>query len=290
VSLIYSCINHLKIVLVLFFLVLITGCIAEDKEDKNPINSVGEEVDDTSLELNGFWNGGFDGAESLRVLINNGDLYGLDTSTTDAKAFFGTIESPSNEILKFDLLSYPLAMNDPVNKEFIADGSATQYIADSALLVNSKQIVGTFSIGNIGTPSDILLENDETFSNNQSVASLAKGQWTTSVYSMFISVNGNFVVSSSDETKRCNFTGNFSNINTSNSLLAININREGCVEFNGDSLGFAAINAEGELEIYSKMGSSLLFMTFTAPASSGNTSIPEVPAEEASAVDEVATP
>jgi hypothetical protein len=287
VSLIYSYRNYLKTLYVLLFLALITGCIAEDKKDENPTNSEGETVDNTALALNGFWNGGFDQTETLRVLIFNGDVYGLD----EDKAFFGTVESPSHEILEFDLVSYPLATNDPINNEFIADGSATQYLADSALLVNARQIVGTFSIGTVGTPSDVFLENDETFPNNQSVASLTKGKWTTSAYSMFISISGNFDVSSSDVTKRCVFVGNFVNINTSNSLMAINIRREGCVEFNGESSGFAAINTEGELEIYSKMGSSLLFMTFTAPVSAGNTTTPEtVVDEETPAVAEEVVP
>lgn len=283
VSLIYSCTNHLKIVLLLFFFVLITGCIAEDKEDKNPINSVGEEVDDTSLELNGFWNGGFEQTETLRVLIYNGNVYGLDID----KAFFGTVESPSEEEVDFELTSFPLSYEDTVNNEFVADGNTTRYTING-LLATSTTLVGDFETDG-GDFGSLTMVNDGTFSNNSSLTGLA-GKWTTTALEMNITSRGRFLGVNNGTDKDCSFEGKINLINAGDSLLALTLNRRNCDDFNGDSAGFVAINSEGELELYSKMGSSLLFMTFTAPVSSGNTSIPEVPVVEASAVDEVATP
>jgi hypothetical protein len=82
---------------------LITGCIVEDKKDDNPINSVGKEVDDRLLGLNSFCNGGFDQTETLRVLIYNGDVYGIDAD----KAFLRPYNRQERKKLTSLLLLIP---------------------------------------------------------------------------------------------------------------------------------------------------------------------------------------
>jgi len=256
-------------------LALITGCIGEDKDDDQPAptNSDGDVVDNTSLTLNGFWNGGFEQAETLRMLIFNGDVYGLD----EDKAFFGTVESPSEEEVDFTLTSYPFSYDDAANFEFVADGVATVYTINGLLATNTS-LVGDFET-DASEFGALMLANDSTYSTNSSLTSLI-GKWTTTDLEMNITSRGRFHGVNNGTDKDCSFEGQIDLINSANSLLAITLNRRNCDDFNGDSSGFVAINVDGELELYSRMGSALLFMKFTAPAASGGaTPDTETPAE-----------
>ena len=278
-SLIYSYRNYLKTLCVLLFLALITGCIAEDKKDENPTNSEGETVDNTALALNGFWNGGFDQTETLRVLIFNGDVYGLD----EDKAFFGTVESPTEEEVDFSVIAYPFSYEDTGNSEFVADGAATTYTING-LLASKTLIVGDFKT-DASVFGALTLINDTTFSNNSSLTALV-GKWTTTDLEMNITSRGRFLGVNNGTDKDCSFEGKINLINAGESLLALTLNRRNCDDFNGDATGFVAINSEGELELYSKMNSSLLFMTFTAPVSAGNSTTPETAVDEETVADE----
>ncbi len=254
-------------------LLLLTACLPEEKDDTNPINSLGDEVDDTSLALNGFWNGGLDQTETLRMLIYNGDVYGIDAD----KAFFGTLASPTVEEVDFDLSAFPLSYEDSANNEFVADGNMTAYIING-LLATSTTIVGDFET-DAGEYGSLTLTNDGSFANNSSLANLA-GKWTTTDLELNITSLGNFHGVNNGVDQNCSFEGKIKLINASDALMTITLNRRRCDDFNGDSNGFAAINEEGELEIYSKMGSSLLFMTFNAPAATTTSTETEEPTAE----------
>jgi len=254
-------------------LLLLAACLPEEKEDTNPTNSEGVEVDDTSLALNGFWNGGFDQTETLRMLIYNGNVYGLDAD----KAFFGTLDSPTIEEVDFALTAFPFAYEDSPNNEFVADGNTTSYTINGLLATNTT-VVGDFATDG-GVFGALTITNDGTFSNNSSLTSLA-GKWTTTDLELNITSRGRFHGVNNGATKDCSFEGQFSLLTVGDALMALTINRRNCDDFNGDATGFAAINADGELEIYSKMGSSLLFMTFTAPTSSVGTTTPDTETPE----------
>ena len=266
VSLVHSFRNYLQTFFVLLFLSLITACIGEDKDDDQPAptNSDGDVVDNTALTLNGFWNGGFEQAETLRMLIFNGDVYALD----EDKAFFGTVESPAEEEVDFTLTSYPFSYDDAANFEFVADGVATVYTINGLLATNTS-LVGDFET-DASEFGALVLTNDGTYSNNSSLTSLI-GKWTTTDLEMNITSRGRFHGVNNGTDKDCSFEGQINLINSANSLLAITLNRRNCDDFNGDSAGFVAINVDGELELYSKMGSALLFMKFIAPAAAGGT-------------------
>jgi hypothetical protein len=283
VSFIHLYRTYLKSLLALIFLVLITGCIAEDKKDENPINSEGETVDNTALALNGFWNGGFEQTDTLRVLIFNGDVYGLDAD----KAFFGTVDSPADEEVDFSIIAYPFSYEDIANFEFVADGAATAYTING-LLATKTSLVGDYET-DAAEFGALTLTNDATFSNNSSLTSLI-GKWTNTTLEMNITSRGRFHGVNNGADKDCSFEGQIDLINAGESLLALTLNRRNCDDFNGDSSGFVAINSDGALELYSKMGSALLFMKFTAPTATGDaaTTDPEIPAEEEGAGEEVA--
>lgn len=265
-SLVHSFRNYLKTFIILSFLALTTACIGEDKDDDQPAptNSDGDVVDNTALTLNGFWNGGFEQTETLRMLIFNGDVYALD----EDKAFFGTVESPSEEEVDFTLTSYPFSYEDAANFEFVADGVATIYTINGLLATNTS-LVGDFET-DASEFGALVLANDGIYSTNSSLTSLI-GKWTTTDLEMNITSRGRFHGVNNGTDKDCSFEGQIDLINSANALLAITLNRRNCDDFNGDSTGFVAINVDGELELYSKMGSALLFMKFTAPAASGGT-------------------
>jgi hypothetical protein len=249
-------------------LLLLTACLPEEKEETNPTNSTGNEVDDTSLALNGFWNGGLDQTETLRILIYNGDVYGLDSD----KAFFGTLESPSAEEVDFELTAFPFSYEDATNNEYVADGNTISYRINGLLATNTT-VVGDFETDG-GEFGSLTINNDGTFSNNSSLTSLA-GKWTTTDLEMNITHRGRFHGVNNGANKDCSFEGQLSLLNVGDALMAININRRNCDDFNGDATGFAALNGDGNLEIYSKMGSALLFMNLTAPASPGGSTTPD---------------
>jgi hypothetical protein len=271
-------IHHLlaiKTLLLVFLFTLITGCIGEDEKDENPTNSDGESVDDTSLALNGFWNGGFEQTDTLRILIFNGDVYGLDGD----KAFFGTVTSPDSEEVDFSVTAYPFSYEDSANNEFVADGAATIYTING-LLASATSIVGDYET-DAAEFGAITISNDGIYPNNSSLAALA-GRWSSTDLELNITSRGRFHGVNNATGKNCSYEGQFELINSANVLLSITMNRRNCDDFNGDSVGFAAINTDGELEIYSKKGSSLLFMKFSAPTATGGTTTPDVetPTEE----------
>jgi hypothetical protein len=284
VSVVNSYFSAIKTFIFLILILLITGCIAEDKEDENPKNSDGDEVDNTSLGLNGFWNGGFDQTETLRLLIYNGDVYGLDVD----KAFFGTVESPSAEEVDLSVTAYPFAYEDVANFEFVADGAATVYIING-LLATTTTLVADFET-DASEFGSLSLTNDGTFSNNSSLSSLV-GKWTTTGLEINITSRGRFLGLNNGTDKDCSFEGQINLISSGESLLAMTLNRRNCDDFNGDSTGYVAINGDGELELYSKMGSALLFMKFTAPIGDNSTdpdTSTDEPAIEEPVVEEVA--
>ena len=281
-SAIHSCRSVLQTVCILTLLALVAGCIAEDKKDNIPTNSEGQEVDSTALALNGFWNGGFEQTDTLRALIYNGDVYALDAD----KGFFGTVESPASEEVDFSITAYPFSYEDATNFEFVADGLATVYTING-LLASATTVVGDFET-DAASFGSLTVVNDGTYSNNSSLSSLI-GKWTTTALELNITSRGRFHGVNNGTDKNCSFEGQIDLINASNSILAITMNRRNCDDFNGDSTGFVAINGEGELELYSKMGSSLLFMKFTAPTASGETTTPDTTTPETPTTDTPAT-
>lgn len=281
-SAIHSCRSVLQTVCILTLLALVAGCIAEDKKDDNPTNSEGQEVDSTALALNGFWNGGFEQTDTLRALIYNGDVYALDAD----KGFFGTVASPASEEVDFSITAYPFSYEDATNFEFVADGLATVYTING-LLASATTVVGDFET-DAASFGALTVVNDGTYSNNSSLSALI-GKWTTTALELNITSRGRFHGVNNGTDKNCSFEGQIDLINASNSILAITMNRRNCDDFNGDSTGFVAINGEGELELYSKMGSSLLFMKFTAPTASGETTTPDTTTPETPTTETPAT-
>lgn len=263
--------QYLCIAVTLF---LLSACLPEEKEDSNPVNSRGIEVDDASLALNGFWIGGFNQTETLKLLIYNGDVFGIDAD----KAFFGTVDSSSESAFQFLLLGYSLSYQDDANDEYASDGSAITYTIDGRLFNFSELEIAASFDTNDALFGEFNVTNDDSYSNNSSLSGLV-GMWTTAKYQLRIDRDGGFIILDTSDSG-CVSNGRISLLDNTNSLMTLNISRDKCEEFNGNATGYAAINLDGELEFYSKLGGSLLFMTFTAPISSDDTTTDTATEEE----------
>lgn len=255
-------------------LMLLSACLPEEKDETKPINNEGKSLNDSVMSLNGFWDGGFNQTETLRVLIYNGNVYGLD----EDKAFYGSVIAESKIAINFTLLAAPFTYEDSSNNEYVASGRAVTYtIEASEFTSNGLEVAGAFDTSPDDLHGEVNLFNDGSYTSPSSLNNLF-GLWTTTNYELKIDNLGNFIIQDTSESG-CYSKGSLKIIDSTKSLLNLTLNRRRCDDFNGDSTGYAAINADGELEFYSKMGSSLLFMTFTAPT--GNASNPETdPAEE----------
>lgn len=253
-------------------LMLLSACLPEEKEDTNPISNEDGASSQFILSLNGFWDGGFEQTETLRVLIYNGSVYGIDAD----KAIYGSVTSAENEEVDFTLSSYPFAYSDMTNFEYVSDRTVTSYSVNG-LLATSTLIVGDYETSKREYGS-LTLINDETYKTSSSLDSLT-GEWVTEDLKLNITSSGKFHGVNNGANKDCVFEGQIKIINTAESVFSLELNRRTCDDFNGASTGYAAINPDGELEFYSKMGSYLLFMKFTT---SDNTTAPEeeTPVEE----------
>ncbi|WP_296981573.1 hypothetical protein, partial [Thalassolituus sp. UBA1505] len=147
---------------------LLTGCLAE--EDKSVTNEQGEDVNDVTAALNGFWDGvlnaGATSEANMRVLIYNGNLYGLDENN----GYYGTLVlNPDDETAIAALTSYALSTDSEADAEmFIANGSEAEVDLDvqqASIAATNDSLFGSFSID--GTASgNIEMTREDTWTDN----------------------------------------------------------------------------------------------------------------------------
>jgi len=272
--------------------VLLAGCIAED-EDEKTTNEQGEEVSDATLALSGFWDGQFDAdtADSLRVLIYNGNIYGLD----EDNGYYGTVSlNTSDQTVLASADSYALnAASEADAKQFVADGSSNDYEFDTqltSLVATNDSLFGSYSIDS--TPSgNMQLTRDGTWDNNSPLSNLTRtGKWTATNHELVMTRAGDGVTFTgvSTSTAGCNFRGRITNLDTNYNLYRVVLTeRENCAAFNETNVnGLAGFNSDGDIEFYFRDNNAMLFMTFTPPAQqssggdSGGDSEEETPAVE----------
>ncbi|MBU2038402.1 MULTISPECIES: hypothetical protein [Oceanospirillaceae] len=246
---------------------LLVGCIAEEDKDKIT-NEQGVTVSDPTLALNGLWDGQFDQAGSLRVLIYNGNVYGLDES----RGYYGTaLLNNDNRTATLALTGYTLSQNDTAAKQYVADGLNQDYSLNGLLYTveASPQLVGDFE--NATGTGSFVLTDDGTWPNNSALSLLA-GKWTATGYEFYVeplSSKASFKGISTDSSG-CTFEGDITLLDKNDALYAVTLReRKNCPAFNEtNASGYAVINSDGSLELYLRKDTDLLFMTFTAPVSS----------------------
>lgn len=244
---------------------ILTGCIAE--EDKNDVtNEQGETVADTTVAMNGFWDGQFDQAGDLRVLIYNGNVYGLDENN----GYYGTVLlNDDTSRATFALTAYTLTEADTTGNQYVADGPSEDYSLSGLLFSSTADddtLVGDYE--NDSLSGSFLLEDDGTWENNSDLDDLA-GKWTATGYEFYIqplSGKASYKGISTDGTG-CTFEGEITLMNDKEALYELTLTeRKNCSGFNEtDATGYAAVNVDGNLEVYLRKNNDLLFMIFTAP-------------------------
>lgn len=258
---------------------LLVGCIAEEDKDKIT-NEQGVTVTDPTLALNGLWDGQFDQAGALRVLIYNGNVYGLDES----RGYYGTaLLNRDNGTATLALTSYALSQNDTAAKQFVADGLNQDYSLNGLLYTvgTSPQLVGDFE--NATNTGSFVLTDDGIWPNNSALALLA-GKWTATGYEFYVQPQSNKASFKGIGTgsSGCTFEGDITLLDKNFALYAVALReRKNCPAFNEtNASGYAVVNSDSELEVYLRKDTDLLFMTFTAPVSSTPVETPEDPDAE----------
>lgn len=273
-------------ILALGCVVLLAGCIAE--RDDEIVNEQGNSVGSATLSLNGFWDGEYDGAGNLRVLIYEGVVYAVD----NANGYYGTLTfNTTDRTVPTNLTSYALnPLMNTAGSNRTADGTDAAYFWDvqlGSIGGNNNALFGGYSIDGTNT-GNVELTREGTWSDNSPLSKLtAAGKWTSTGYELVFSGTGSSVTFTGVATpgSGCIFRGNVTNLNPDNNLYRVVLTKqESCPAFNeNNATGYAGFNADGDLEFYlrSNTGNSLYFMTFTPPATTTTpTPTPDPDAEE----------
>ena len=261
--------------------VLLAGCIAE--RDDDIVNEQGNIVGSATLSLNGFWDGDYDGAGDLRVLIYEGVVYAVD----DTNGYYGTLTfNTTDRTVPTNLTSYALnPLMNTAGSNRTADGAEAAYFWDvqlASITANNDSLFGGYSIDGTNT-GNVQLTREGTWSDNSPLSKLtAAGKWTATGYELVFSGNtANSVTFTgvASPASGCIFRGNVTNLDPDNNLYRVVLTKqESCPAFNeNNATGYAGFNADGDLEFYlrSNTGNSLYFMTFTPPAAATPTPTPD---------------
>lgn len=255
---------------------LLTGCLAEDKKDAATVpvnNEQGQLVTTPTVSLNGFWDGGFDQQDDMRLLIFNGNVYARNATS----GFYGTVEL-DNDLLRATMSLDALVLSansSDTDRQWVADGVRSDYSIDELQLytleARNDALQGTASVNGLDSRL-LLLQRDGTWSSRATLAKLVRtGVWESNEYRLVTNnaINGVSFQGNSTTPISCTFSGFLQTLNTNNNLYAVTLNkRSSCPAFNDTSAtGYAGFNAEGDLAFYLRNSSNeLLFMTFTPPA------------------------
>lgn len=243
---------------VLLSLLLLSGCLAEDKKDPPPASS----------QLNGFWNGQFDQAGSLRMLIYEGEVFARDANSS----YYGSLSySAANQRAALRLSSYALELNDADAKQYASTGAGLSVQLNGLFYTGATlpQLIGDYQAASSGS---FILTQDGTWSNPSALSYLA-GPWYTQ--GLDLRINGEAegkaefkaisaqIAGAPAPQAGCTFSGELWLIDALHPLYRVKLTeRKACSHINVAAEGFAARNAEGALEFYLRSGSSLLFMSF----------------------------
>lgn len=228
--------------------VLLVACGSDDKKSEPK-----------SYALNGFWNGQFDQSVDIRLLIYNGEVFALDAE----QGYYGTLTyTDFNLEAKLTLSAKAFMAQAETSGEQITGSASVPYVLTgiyySADVV--PQLVGDYRATDSG---EFLLNYDDVWNNESSLTALT-GKWQAPETIVRIEPKGGRYEFRAVKPNGCTFNGSISLLNSNHNLYSVDMKeRRGCQDSIRGAQGYAAINAEGELEFYLRSGGSLLFMTFT---------------------------
>lgn len=244
--------------------VLLVACGSDDKTSEP-----------RSYALNGFWNGQLDQGDDLRMLVYNGEVFARDAQ----QGYYGTLTYNDYDLeAKITLSSKFFTEAEEASNEFVSANAGPLYTLTGLYyqVEAMPQLIGDYSSTENGS---FKFENDGTWKSSSSLTVLS-GKWQSHDAELYIQPNTNKSryefrkITPAADINGCTYNGEIILLNSTNSLYQVNLKeRKNCLGFNRAGQGYAAVNAEGELEFYLSSGSSLLFMTFQ-PSSGGTPSAP----------------
>lgn len=250
----------------------LVGCISES-DDLDPVNDQGERVSRETSSLNGFWDGGLNQTDDLRVLVYNGNVY----ARNDSDGFYGSVlVNDDLRRVSMDLVSLGLnAASSDTDMQWIADGVNNDYQLVLQLYsqeASNDSAQGTAEI-NTTDAALVLLQRDGTWDEVAPLSKLVKsGTWQSGSYQMVTSnaTGGVSFQVNSTTSPTCSFNGLLKQLDVRFNLYAVDMTaRSNCPAFNDEpASGYAGFNADGNLEFYLRSNdtTTLLFFTFTPPA------------------------
>lgn len=209
-------------------------------------------------KLNGFWNGQINQSGDMRMLVYNGEVF----ARYGDQGYYGSFTfSDSNYVVVFTLKSAPFSLNDTLGNQFATSAVFRNFVFDGNYSEDTSgaHILGDISGSDYGS---FTLTRDDSWRVGSSLLG-RRSTWQAEGYSLVINNKSTFkgVQQVSANEQPCNFSGNLSEAEAG-LYSVILTNRTSCTHFNRSAIGFAALNADGELEFYLRNGGQLLFMTF----------------------------
>lgn len=243
--------------------VLLIACGSDDKASEPK-----------SYALNGFWNGQLDQGEDMRMLVYNGEVFARDAQ----QGYYGNLTYNDYDLeAKITLNAKLFTTADETSNEFISASTGPFYRLTGLYyqVETMPKLIGDYSSAVNGS---FKFENDGTWKSSSSLTSLS-GKWQSNDAELYIQPNTNKSryefrkITPATDINGCTYNGEIILLNSSNSLYQVNLKeRKNCLGFNRAGQGYAAINAEGDLEFYLRSGGSLLFMTFQPAIGGGSVS------------------
>ncbi len=234
-----------------------SGCVSEGS------NQPYESSYNRAIALNGFWDGQFDQAGAVRLLMYEGNVYGFDGT----RGFTGTVEYISYErSISMDLDAWPISGSNKAQDEMAASGAATSMAVDALLVEQTDSagtIVGTFETSQLA--GGLTLEADGSWEESSALWKPV-GTWKAGTTSVFITELGSKAKFVGQGADSCSFNGELFLLNSSYPLMKAHLyNRSDCKFFNKTATvnGYAAITAAGTLEFYFADDSELLRLEYS---------------------------
>ncbi|MBQ0725934.1 MAG: hypothetical protein KBT77_01150, partial [Thalassolituus oleivorans] len=210
---------------------LLVGCIAEEAP-KDIVNEQGEVVDDPTLLLNGLWDGQFDQAGTLRVLIYNGNVFAFDEAT----GYYGTVDlDDKTKLADITLEGYDFIDADTSAEQYVAGGLAEDYLLSGLLFSSSAEndtLVGDYETSTVG--GSFSLTNDGTWEDNSALNAI-DGQWLSTGYELYLTALSDRVTFKgiSTDASGCTFNGAIRLLDKNQTLYQVEMTeRKNCTEFN----------------------------------------------------------
>lgn len=254
---------------VILILGLVSGCGGDS--DSGTSSS-------SSSELSGLWIGTTSenvGGAAIPTEIPTFVLFHTDLVFVlrEDEAQLGTYTIENNDLSTFQMDTYPYATPDTDNQFYVGTDDSNDLVL-SALRATSSNFVINYNTATRAGRVDVDLDSSQVSGIG---ISDVLGEWTTTDATMIISSDGGF--SGWNSATSCQWEGNVSSL--SDTLLALQIQRENCTEFNINGVnfadGFAFIDGTGALHFLATNASDILWMQFAASTSSTATETTPTP-------------